>query len=100
MYKGRLSCTLVQIDNGKRNYMFPKEKFKFEPQQLSLKYQQGIVSQNRLLLRAKPVRVRVCLFDFGVYIIIFQNTDFKVRYLISFVPTIVAGEGQTLSKCF
>lgn len=78
--------------------MFPKEKFKFEPHQLSLKYQQGIVSQNTV--RAKLVRVRVCLFDFGVYIIIFQNTDFKVRYLISFVPTIVAGEGQTLSKRF
>lgn len=40
------------------------------------------------------------MFDFGVSIIIFQNTDFKVRYLISFAPTIVAGEGQTLSKCF
>lgn len=48
----------------------------------------------------KHIRVLVCSFNLGAYIITFQNTDFKGRCLISLVPTIVAGEGQMLSKCW
>lgn len=39
----------------------------------------------------KHIRVLVCLFNFGAYIITFQNTDFKGRCLISLVHTVVAG---------
>lgn len=56
--------------------------------------------QHAIDFYGKHIRVLVCLFYFGAYIITFQNTDFKSRCLISLLPTVVAGKGEMLSKCW
>lgn len=38
------------------------------------------------------------MFNFGTYIITFQNADFKVECFISFAPIVVVEEGKILSN--
>lgn len=85
------------MDNGKKNCR-QKRNSNLSHSSITKILTGNSFSKQRSSVRMKLVRVWACLFNFRVYIKAFQNTDFKVRCLISFAPTAGAGEKQKLSN--